>query len=117
MSKWRGLDNKHFKFEDLGRAAVFLLPADKLPKVEKELHDFLIQHFGTFTYFPMPSFGAWRNGKRVIVYDECRLYEVSFAGKKKITLLGEKLAKIALTLGEECIYFKAGQYSALIRTK
>ena len=117
MSKWAGLGNDNFTFVDLGRPAVFLLPINKLPKVEDNLHEFLVQNFGTFTYFPVPSFGAWKNGQQVIVYDQCRLYEVSFNGKEKITLLGERLAKIAFLINEDCIYFKAGQYASLIYPK
>src|SRR3989344_7489715 len=122
MSKWVGLDNDNFSFVDLGRPAVFLLPLNKLLSgvtidfmyPENALHSFLLENFGTFTYFPMPSFGVWRNGKQVICYDACRMYEVSFNGKEKITLFGDKLAKIAVAINEECIYFKAGQYSSLI---
>ncbi|MBI2109214.1 MAG: hypothetical protein HYT93_03510 [Parcubacteria group bacterium] len=117
MSKWCGLDNEFFTFVDLGRPAVFLLPVKKILQIEENLHRFLIKHFGTFTYIPMPSFGAWRSGNQVIVYDECRLYEVSFVGKEKITLLARKLAQIATAIQEECIYFKAGQYAALIYPK
>ena len=125
MSKWIGLDNGNFTFVDLGRPAVFLLPLDKLLSgvimdfvdLESALHSFLLENFGTFTYFTMPSFGVWKNGKQVICYDACRMYEVSFSGKEKITFLGERLAKIAVAINEDCIYFKAGQYAALIYPK
>jgi len=118
MSTRTGLDTRNFAFVNFGQSAIFVLPAEKISVIEKDLHDFLIENFGIFTHFPLPSFCAWLNGKRVIAYNySCRLYEVSFFGKEKKILLGARLAEIALRIDERCIYFKVGQYPSLIYPK
>ena len=122
-NKWKGLGTENFRFKDLGRPAVFFLPIKKLQikiwegNIEENLHRFLIKNFEAFTYSTVSNFGVWVNGHQEVISDECRLYEVSFIGKEKISLLGEKLAEIAEVIKEECIYFKAGQYAALIYPK
>ena len=122
-NKWAGLDDESYKIEDLGRPAVFLLPLEKLKTTigdktaEEELHAFLTKNFGAFTTTTVPYFGFWRAAGTQIIYDECRLYEVSFAGKEKIPLLLKKLAEVARAIGEECVYFKAGQYACLVYPK
>jgi len=123
-SVWKKLVGKGYTIFDLGRPAVFLIPAKKLNKklkngesVKKHLHRFLIKHFGPYTTSTIPSFGFYKNNKGAIISDECIEYEISFAGKKKIPVLIKKLAGLTRTIGEECIYFKAGQYSCLILSK
>lgn len=122
-NKWRGLEGKSYKIEDLGRPAVFLLPLQKLKKMadgattEENLHRFLTETFGAFTTTTIPYFGFWRGNGAELTYDECILYEVSFAGKEKVPLLLAKLAEIADAIGEKCIYFKAGQYACLVYPK
>ena len=117
---WTEFSTNKVRFEDLGRAAIFLIPEKKLglsvsgKTVSDDLRDFLMVNFSAFTFSQVPSFGVWVNGQEVVFADECRLYEVSFDGKEKISMLGEKLAEIAKVIGEECIYFKAGQYSSLV---
>ena|SRR3989338_7786853 len=120
-NKWRSLSSKEYILVDLGRPAVFLLPVRKLKKrvsrdktLEEDLHQFIIRNFGAYTTSVIPSFGVWKKEKRAVISDECREYEVSFLGKEKIPLLLKKLAEIATFIGEECIYVKAGQYSALV---
>mgnify|MGYP001612835059 FL=1 len=119
-SKWDGLDGPGFRFEDLGRPAVFLIPVSKLQKrlggksAAEDLDHFLTENFGAFTRMTISNFGVWVNGQKTIICDECGFYEVSFVGKERITLLARKLAELASAIGEECIYFKAGQYAALI---
>lgn len=118
--KWSSFTCDDYALEDLGRPAIFLIPTKKLRKsrkVEKELHKFLVRSFGAYTSSTIPSFGFWRNSKKATICDECRQYEVSFPGKERISLLLKKLAEIALVLKEECIYVKAGQYSALVYPK
>lgn len=124
-SKWAIFENddSDYKIQDLGRPAVFLLPSHKLrikisgKTVENELNDFLMENFGAFTTTKLPYFGLWRNDDKEVIYDECVQYEVSFAGKEHIPLLLSKLASIAATINEECIYFKAGQYACLVKPK
>ncbi len=48
------------------------------------------------------------------MYDEHRLYEVSFDGRERIGSLIAMLAKIALAIEEDCLYFKAGEDTCLI---
>lgn len=121
--KWAGLRGEGFRLENLGRPAVFLLPSHKLrmdngngSTVGDVLHAFLTQHFGAYTCTTVPYFGFW-HGKSGANYDECRLYEVSFVGPERIPLLLAELARIAKLIGEECIYFKAGQYACLVYPK
>jgi len=119
-SKWESLKGENYKIEDLGRPAIFLLPTKKLKRkldgitVEEYLHQFIVGHFGAYTSSTIPSFGFWRNAKKVSICDECREYEVSFMGKERIPVLLKKLAEIATLIQEDCIYVKAGQYSGLV---
>lgn len=120
---WTDFENDAFEIVDLGRPAVFLLPSHKLRQlvgetsVEDGLHRFLSEHFGAFTTTSVPYFGFWKNDGQRLVYDECRMYEVSFAGKDRLPELMRKLADIAALINEDCIYFKAGQYTCLIKPK
>ena len=124
INKWEAFkDNKYYKLKDLGRPAIFLLPAKKLKRkvngisIDKSLNEFILKNFGAYTTSLLPSFGFWRNDKKKIVYDKCLEYEVSFAGKEKIPLLLRKIAEVAAAIDEECIYFKAGQYTCLVFPK
>lgn len=111
---------KDYRLVDLGRPAVFLLPANKLRKkigadtVENKLHAFLIKNFSSYTTSLIVNFGFWKNDREKLIYDQCREYEVSFVGKEKIPKLLKKLSLVAAEIGEDCIYFKAGQYACLI---
>lgn len=118
-SKWDKIPKGNYRVVDLGRPAIFLLPAEKLETmvggitVRDLVHQFLVANFGAYTASYIPSFGLWRSGKGVI-HDKCYEFEVSFSGKEKIPVLLEKLAGIAALIKEECIYVKAGQYSGLV---
>ncbi len=123
-NKWFGLGGETYEIEDLGRAAVFLLPSNKMKMsvgertVEEELCSFLAETFGGFSITTVPYFrGFWRDSNAKISYDECCLCEVSFVGKERISVLLAKLSEIASIIGEQRIYFKAGQYSSLMRPK
>ena len=117
-SKWQSLSGSGYRLVDLGRPAVFLLPTKKLSRaIEKDLHWFIVAHFGAYTTSTIPSFGFWKNAERATISDECRIYEVSFLGKDRIPVLLKKLAKVAAQIEEECIYVKAGQYTALVYPK
>lgn len=120
QNKWKLFKGKKYRLENLGRPAIFLLPIKKLHvklnalTIEEDLRSFLIKNFGAYSVSIIPSFGLWKNSEGAIISDECRQYEVSFVGKEKIPLLLGKLAEIVIALEEECIYFKAGQYSCLV---
>ena|SRR3989344_9535775 len=123
-SKWSEFSkNKSYELRDLGRAAVFLIPEKKLKMrskkttVEKRLQEFLSRNFGGFRFSSRSDFGVWVNDQQVIIKEKCREYEVSFPGKRGIELILEELSKIARETGEECIYFKAGQYTCLMYPK
>ena len=122
-SKWAPFRRKEYIIEDLGRPAIFLIPINKLQKkiegvtVRESLHQFLVKNFSAYTTSTVPGFGFWKNDKKLTIVDECCEYEVSFLGKNKIPVLLRKLAEITNATGEECIYVKAGQYSALVYPK
>jgi hypothetical protein len=85
--------------------------------IEAYLEHFLTKTFGAFSSFRAHNYGFWENADRKVVYDECSVYEISFLGKERIPKLLEKLAEIAVLIGEDCIYFKAGQYACTIHPK
>ena len=124
-NKWKEFEGEEYGIENLGRPASFLVPSHKLKTksgegaktIEEDLHDFLFREFGAFTTTNVPYFGLWRDAGSRTVYDECRLYEVSFAGKERIPKLLKKLAEVAAAISEDCIYFKAGQYACLVHPK
>ena len=122
-SKWAGFKSAKYQLLDLGRPAIFLLPAKKLAKktngvsLKDDLHFFLLKNFGAFSASTIPNFGFWKDNANAVIYDKCIEYEVSFLGKGNIPRLLERLAKLAMTIGEDCIYFKAGQYTCLIYPK
>ncbi len=120
QGKWESVGGENYRIEDLGRPAVFLLPTRKLQQklgdttVENHLHQFLVEHFSSYTSSLVPSFGFWKNAQQSIVFDECREYEVSVVGKERIPVLLKKLGEIATIIQEDCLYVKAGQYSGLL---
>jgi len=121
VSRWDAFRaDEHYTLQDLGRPAVFLVPKNKLRiplngvSLEEHLHRFLTINFGAYTASTFTSFGFWQDDERRIVYDEVCQYEVSFHGKDRIPILMKELAVLAKLIGENCIYFKAGQYACLI---
>ena len=119
QDRWQDFAGLGYRLQDLGRPAVFFIPTKKLgtmrrgKSVEDRLHAFLQKKYGAFTTSSAPYFGAWHDGQK-IAHDECRLYEVSFVGPKRIKTLIKELAKIARIIKEDCIYFKAGEDTCLI---
>ena len=124
-NKWAEFESESYEIIDLGRPAVFLVPVslmnltvDMGVSVAEQIELFLAAHFGgSFTKTLVPSFGVWRDGRNVYHQDECAQYEVSFVGKDKIPLLVGLLVRICRWTGEQCIYFKAGQYACLVRPR
>ncbi|MBI5654121.1 hypothetical protein HZC53_00485 [Candidatus Uhrbacteria bacterium] len=107
---------------DLGRPAAFLIPGAKLKvalpsgtTVEEHLKDILLKEFGAFSVTELPYVGLWRNHERDLICDRSMRYEVSFVGQDRIPLLMGMLARIAAVVGEECIYFTAGEDACLIK--
>lgn len=120
ISKWDKIPKGNYRVVDLGRPAVFLLPSQKLGLVmpsgvtaQESLHKFFAANFSGYTFFCREKAGFYVDGK-VIVYDKCLEYKVSFLGKEKIPILLEKLAEIAAFIKEDCIYVEAGQYSGRV---
>ncbi len=117
--------DSNYHLQDLGRPAVFLIPLTKLQwKVDgvacgEHIQQFLTATFGacSFRSSPVPSSGIWIGPGQKIELDESLRYEVSFAGKDRIPLLLEELARIAILIEEKCIYFAAGQYACLIHPR
>jgi hypothetical protein len=118
---WSEFEGLGYTLENLGRPAIFLIPSHKLrlkigeQTIEKRLEDFLLDEFGAYTTFMVPSFGLWRADNREVVGDECRQYEVAFSGRERVRTLIHELANIARDVKEDCFYFKAGEDVCLIR--
>lgn len=122
MNKWQEFKGESFEIVDLGRPAVFFVPAQKLKgengaEISQNLHLFLVSQFDAYSTSLAPSFGLWKDSEQRIVSDECIVYEVSFVGKDKIPILLKKLAELCIDLKEECIYLKAGQHACLVYPK
>jgi hypothetical protein len=118
---WAEFTSARFKIVDLGRPAIFLIPAIKLalqgkefPTLKEDLEHFLLANFEAFTTSKVPNFGVWKNAENHPVEDACIQYEVSFKGKHRIPLLLEKLTELLILTGEDCFYVKAGQYTMLL---
>lgn len=118
QSKWRDFQKSDdYEIVDLGRPFVFLMPIGKLQSrigaltLEQCLTKFLSYSFEAFTKRSGIR-GRWKGH-----IDDLVEYEVSFLGKEKIPLLLKKLAYLAKTIGEECFYIKAGQYTGLLKPK
>lgn len=117
-------DEADLKIVDLGRPAIFLIPSAKLrikmesgTTVEEHLKDILLGNYGAYSVTELPYVGLWRNHEQDLICDRCFKYEVSFVGPERIPLLMATLARIAAFVGEECIYFMAGEDACLIMAK
>jgi len=112
-NKWKQFEGRGCTIIDLGRAAVFALPEQKLKQkigkttVADRIKAFLEAQYGAYTC--MPCEGSWRG-----VTERGLSYEVSFLGKHRLPKLIREITRIARLTNEECIYLKAGQYSCLI---
>ena len=120
-NKWSGIRVKGCRIRNLGRPAVFLIPWRELRcrmddgrTVEEALHEYLDNEFGAYTTSLIPQFGLWRNADRKVEIDKCCQYEVAFCGKERIAPLIKFLTNICRAIGEDCLYFKAGQYACTI---
>lgn len=120
-NKWEGLAGNGARLMDLGRPAIFLIPANKLDHIWKGtqtirglLHHMLSKRWNAYSTSLVPSFGVYTSGSGLQMKDQCVVYEVSFVGKEGIPELTRLLAKIARRIDEECIYLKAGQYACLV---
>ncbi len=106
----------------LGRPAVFLLPSEKLmrPDVSGKsakdvVEQFLLDTYGGFTCTNGNISGYWRDERqKKDHYGEHRLYTVAFPDKKRIPELERFLARMAVILGEDCIYLETGEDAWLI---
>lgn len=122
-NKWSEFESPNYHLQDLGRPAVFLIPVKKFEleidgvPLKEHLHGFLSEHFTAYTASLIPSLGVWKGPGDVPVFDESWEYKVSFEGKDRIPFLMGELARIAALIGEECIYFEAGQYACLIHPR
>lgn len=120
---WSEFKSSIYTIEDLGRTAVFLIPASKLKdrghnpptSIEEVLHQFLTENFGAYHTTLAREAGFWKNGMGQMIYDESVRYEVAFLGKERLPLLLEKIAAIAKIIQEDCIYITVGQYTGLVR--
>lgn len=109
-----------YRKQSLGRMAVFLLPSLKLKsrvrglgQLEQWVHNFLLAHYGGYTVTSGNIFGYWRASGREF-YGEHRLYTVAFLGKQRIPSLERFLARLARSMGEQCIYLETGEDAWLV---
>lgn len=109
-----------FELEDLGRPAIFFLPAKKLTeRVRDRILQFLRTEYGGDSHVE-PKIrseikGEWTDAHGAVHADENWEFEVSFLGKERIPILCQFLAEIAHELGEACVYIKLGEETRLIR--
>jgi hypothetical protein len=111
----------NYRERSLGTSVVFLLPSLKLKErsanglpVETGLHTFLMDNFGGYTAQAGNIFGYWREGSGRDSYGEHREFSVALPDASHLPLLKDFLARMALELKEECIYFQIGQIASLI---
>lgn len=104
--------------EYVGHEAVFLIPNDKLGElcgggvtIEEKIKRFLTQRHGAFRKEAGDIEGFWK-GAYDGVYSK---FVVAFVGEDKIPELEEFLEALALKIGNEAIYFRAGVKSWLLR--
>lgn len=110
-----------YREQSLGTAVVFLLPSLKLKEpshdgltVEARLHTFLMDNFGGYTAQAGNIFGYWRDTLGRDSYGEHREFSVASVDDSKLPMLKSFVARMALELGEECIYLRAGRQASLI---
>ena len=108
-----------FRLESVGRPALFLLPAEKMASDSSRhaiaLSTFLKENFGSYTVQPHGTIGTWTDPAGKIRRGEHSQYRVSFVGKDRINLLGQYLADLARSIGEESIYLETGEDAWLVR--
>lgn len=115
---WQGFEHPEYELIDIGRPAVFLVPNSCLTREQREeLELFLKETYGGFQRLNAVVSGVYTSENGDTVLDDCIQYEVSFKGKDRIPELARMLANLARLTGEEAIYLKAGQYSALLRPR
>jgi len=106
---------------DLGRMAIFFLPATKLQKTasnghthEQNIDEALTHRFQGFTKQSMPWEGHYRMGSEVVRDNPIR-YEVSFKGKNKVREFVALLKTVCREIGEESMYLTMGENSYLVK--
>lgn len=94
-----------------GHEAVFLIPSNKLeemcgngPTIQNKIEEFLTKRHGAFRIESRDIRGFWK-GAYDGVYTK---FVVAFVGEEKIPELEEFLEALALKIGHESIYFRAG---------
>ena len=109
----------------LGRTAVFYVPALKMDdsrygqggQTPTQMFDgFFLQKFGGLTHEESHIRGEWtsEDGQKVFT-DLHQRYEVSFAGKEKLTEFLNFLSEMCQRLQEESIYLTIGTRAWLVK--
>lgn len=111
------------KVVDLGRMAVFYVPATKwnnLKYVQKGktiailVHEFLIANYNGYT-IKGPYIGRWRPSKKSPTTTEAVMeIKASFKGKDRIPKLHKFLAGMCRLMREECLYLETGEDAHLV---
>ncbi len=109
------------KERSLGKRAAFLLPSLKLKDrnesgtaIEQDVHRFLIEQFGGYTATVGNLFGYWKDAQGNDSYGEHRLFTVALQDEARLPALKQYLGNLATQMGEECIYFEAGDSVILV---
>ncbi len=107
--------------QSLGRTVRFLLPSLKLKQpgdgsrtAEEDVHSFLMREFGGYTATSGTLFGYWKDDAGENSYGEHREFSVGVTADDKLPTLKQFLARLAKTLGEECLYVEVAGEALLI---
>lgn len=111
------------KIIPLGNEVQFLLPSLKLRERDlmnvspvDQLEKFLVANYAAFTAHTGNIEGNWKDESGKEIVGEHRLYSVAFDvnDQQRFDLLMDYLAKLAVQLGERCIYYAIGRPAFLV---
>lgn len=110
--------------ESLGRLGILLLPSLKMKSIsprgksyEQEVHEFLVTNFSGYTLASGNIAGFWKDSHGQQHYGEHLEYRVGFLSERKIPMLENYIAELAMELGEKSIFWATGEDAWLIYSK
>ncbi len=99
--------------KSLGRIGVLLLPSVKMKTLsprgktyDRELHNFLVAHFGGYTIASGNITGYWKRDDGSEECNEHRQYKMAFTNEESFPALEEFISRLAAELGEESIFWE-----------
>lgn len=102
--------------KSIGRAAIFLVPREKLgwdwqgKTVEEKIKEFLSENYGGCQKLTADIEGFWE-GAYDGIYTQ---FKVTFLGKEKIAVLDKFLEELTQVTRENCVYEETGEDAWLI---